>query len=80
MFKIRSKKKRKPIELKPLPTNCQSVFLLSKANGASYLGDHLPVNKWTWDWPTGTWLQDRREKLRTQGGENGPTNILANRK
>lgn len=39
------------------PTPWQLVFLLSKANGADYHGDRLPVYRWIF--PQRTWLQNR---------------------
>jgi hypothetical protein len=39
------------------PSFWQLVFLQSKANGASYRGDQLPRQNWSW--PKGTYLQQR---------------------
>ena len=35
----------------------QVVFLQSKANGCSYVGDTLPHTKW--QWPRDTWFQEK---------------------
>jgi hypothetical protein len=42
-------------------------------NNAPYYGDNLPAQNW--DWPRGTWLQERRRYLRrlpAKGSKNGP--------
>ena len=38
----------------------QLVFLQSKANGCSYLGEALPHAKW--HWPRDTWFQEQLEQ------------------
>ena len=40
----------------------QLIFLQSKVNRAAYDGDKLPTQNW--DWPKGTWLQNRLRFLR----------------
>jgi len=47
----------KSIEVKQKLTYWQSVFLQSKVNGASYNGEALPGQVWTW--PKDTYLQRR---------------------
>ena len=39
----------------------QLIFLQSRANGAAYDKDGLPVQKWAW--PQETWLQKRLRYL-----------------
>ena len=40
----------------------QLIFLQSKANNGAYNGDLLPSQMW--DWPEGTWFQERLRQLR----------------
>lgn len=40
----------------------QLVFFQSKVNGGHYKGDSLPQHRWSW--PSNTWFQLRREKLK----------------
>jgi len=40
----------------------QLIFLQSRANHGTYDGDRLPAQ--IWDWPQGTWFQNRRRHLR----------------
>ena len=40
----------------------QLIFLQSKVNRAAYDGDRLPSQNW--DWPQGTWFQNRLRYLR----------------
>ncbi len=40
----------------------QIIFMLSKVNGAIYLGEELPAQNW--DWPTNTWFQGRLRDVR----------------
>jgi len=40
----------------------QLIFLQSKVNRAAYEGDKLPTQNW--DWPKGTWFQNRLRYLR----------------
>ena len=47
----------KPIEVRYKPTYWQRVFLQSKVNGASYNGESLPGQ--VWSWPKNTYLQSR---------------------
>jgi hypothetical protein len=42
----------------------QTIFQLSKVNGAMYLGDTLPPQNWKW--PKNTWLQQRLRDLRLE--------------
>jgi hypothetical protein len=44
--------------------NWQTIFQLSKVNGALYLGDALPQQNWKW--PKNTWLQKRLRDLRLE--------------
>ena len=44
--------------------NWQTIFKLSKVNGAMYLGDMLPQQNWKW--PKNTWLQQRLRDLRLE--------------
>jgi len=59
----------KPIEVRRKLTYWQGVFLQSKANGASYNGEALPGQ--VWSWPKNTYLQ-RRLQLRQNLSDNGP--------
>jgi hypothetical protein len=38
------------------------IFLQSKVNNGVYDGDRLPMHNW--DWPKGTWFQERLRYLR----------------
>jgi len=40
----------------------QLIFLQSRANNGAYDGDSLPAQNW--DWPQGTWFQERLRYLR----------------
>ena len=42
----------------------QLIFLQSRANNWMYDGDSLPAQNW--DWPQGTWFQERLRDLRKQ--------------
>jgi hypothetical protein len=42
--------------------NWQQVFIQSRANGAVYLGDILPENKW--QFPRDTWLSRRLKEVK----------------
>ena len=44
------------------PSFWQLVFTQSKANGALYLGEHLPGRNW--EWPKDTYFQRRLQTLR----------------
>jgi hypothetical protein len=46
-------------------TDTQIIFLLSKANGGTYLGEHLPATQW--QFPKDTWFQKRLEELKEAG-------------
>jgi hypothetical protein len=46
-------------------TPWQIIFALSKANGGEYRGEELPEFH-GWQWPTGTYLQRRLEKLKQE--------------
>ena len=48
-------------------TSWQLIFLQSRANNAAYDGDYLPAQNW--DWPTGTWFQERLYYLRAERRE-----------
>lgn len=51
----------------------QLIFRQSRVNNGIYDGDRLPAQ--IWDWPQGTWLQERLRYLRhlpPNGSENGP--------
>jgi len=50
----------KSIEVRHKLTNWQWVFLQSKVNGASYNGEALPGQ--VWSWPKNTYLQQRMER------------------
>lgn len=41
-----------------------AVFSQSPANNATYLGENLPAQ--IWQWPSGTWFQNRVRYLRKQ--------------
>jgi hypothetical protein len=62
----------------------QLIFSQSKANGAQYEGEGLPVC--VWNWPTDTYLQRRRSSRRSTAlhtpthylcSESGPSDIAA---
>lgn len=59
----------KSIEVRQKLTYWQGVFLQSKVNGASYHGEALPGQ--VWSWPKNTYLQ-RRLQLRQNLSDNGP--------
>jgi len=59
----------KPIEARSKLSYWQGVFLQSKINGASYNGEALPGQLWSW--PKNTYLQ-RRLQLRQNVPDNGP--------
>lgn len=40
----------------------QLIFVQSRANNGAYDGDQLPAQ--LWDWPKGTWLQERLSFVR----------------
>jgi hypothetical protein len=42
------------------------IFRQSKANSGDYYGDFLAVQNW--EWPQGTWLQQRLRRLRAENG------------
>jgi hypothetical protein len=50
-------------------TKWQKVWAQSKANGAPYTGDALPVVKW--EWPTNTFLALRLRRVRKVKPING---------
>jgi hypothetical protein len=54
----------KPIETQHKLTYWQRVFVQSKVNGASYNGEALPGQ--VWSWPKNTYLQSRLQNQ--QGG------------
>jgi hypothetical protein len=54
------RQKMKSIEVRHKLTNWQWVFLQSKVNGASYNGEALPGQ--VWSWPKNTYLQQRMER------------------
>jgi hypothetical protein len=43
-------------------TSWQLIFLQSRVNNGAYNGDYLPAQRW--DWPIGTWFQERLYYLR----------------
>jgi hypothetical protein len=43
-------------------TSWQLIFLQSRVNDSAYIGDGLPAQ--SWDWPQGTWFQERLRYLR----------------
>ena len=59
----------KLIDVRGKLTYWQEVFLQSKANGASYYGEALPGQ--VWSWPKNTYLQ-RRLQLRQNVSDNEP--------
>lgn len=61
--------KMKSIEVRQKLTYWQGVFLQSKVNGASYHGEALPGQ--VWSWPKNTYFQ-RRLLLRQDLCDNGP--------
>jgi hypothetical protein len=61
--------KMKPIEVRRNLTYWQRVFVQSKVNGASYDGEELPGQ--VWSWPKNTYFQ-RRLQLRQDLCDNGP--------
>ena len=59
----------KSVEARRKLTYWQRVFVQSKVNGASYDGEALPGQ--VWSWPKNTYLQ-RRLQLRQNVTDNGP--------
>jgi hypothetical protein len=45
-------------------TTWQLIFSQSRANHGRYNGDSLPAGNW--DWPRGTWFQNRLHYLRAR--------------
>ena len=43
------------------------IFRQSKVNDGAYDGDRLAI-QYYWDWPRGTWLQERLRQLRNASG------------
>jgi hypothetical protein len=70
MMKIPFRKKRK-ISLEDLPPIVR-VFYNSKANGAAYSN---PPHRHRRIWPTGTWMQKRREDLKKKGNQMIPSDF-----
>ncbi|HEY2990802.1 MAG TPA: hypothetical protein VGL11_24020 [Candidatus Binatia bacterium] len=57
----------------------QLIFSQSRVNNGPYFGDILPAQNW--DWPQGTWLQERLRYLRKPAPHrNGPMVKWANGK
>src|SRR5712692_4810420 len=51
----------------------QIIFQQSRVNNGPYYGDRLPAQNW--NWPKGTWFQERLQYLRhlpANGSKNGP--------
>lgn len=48
-------------------SNWQKIFIQSRVNGGPYRGDQLPQHKW--EWPRGTWFQNRVCRVRLTGQE-----------
>ncbi len=44
----------------------QVIFEQSRVNNGAYDGDRLPAQNW--DWPQGTWFQERLRYLRRSNG------------
>jgi hypothetical protein len=55
------------------PSLWQLVFLQSKVNGATYHGEQLPRQNWSW--PNATYLQQR---LRLAKSEQAPDKVRLN--
>lgn len=55
------------------PSLWQLVFLQSKVNGATYHGEQLP--RQSWSWPNATYLQQR---LRLAKSEQAPDKVRLN--
>ena len=53
----------KSIDVRHKLSYWQWVFLQSKVNGASYYGDALPRQRWSW--PKNTYLQRRLGNIKT---------------
>jgi hypothetical protein len=49
-----------------LLTSWELIFLQSRVNNGGYDGDHLPTQNW--DWPRGTWFQERLRYLSVRRG------------
>jgi hypothetical protein len=45
-------------------TSWELIFLQSRVNHGAYDGDHLPTQNW--NWPRGTWFQERLYYLRAR--------------
>jgi hypothetical protein len=52
---------QKPVEEITM-TRWQSIFMQSPANSGFYYDDELP--RPTWQWPKGTWFQERLDYIR----------------
>jgi hypothetical protein len=49
----------------------KSIFAQSPANSGYYDETELPHSNW--DWPKGTWFQERRNYVRERRPNSGPT-------
>jgi hypothetical protein len=49
-------------------TSWELIFLQSRVNNGAYNGDHLPARNW--DWPRGTWFQERLRYISARGADN----------
>lgn len=58
-------------------TSWELIFLQSTVNNGAYDGDHLPEQ--TWDWPRGTWFQERLRYISARGGADRSQEAFANR-
>lgn len=52
----------------------QSIFFQSPVNSGWYDEDELPQQNW--DWPKGTWFQDRLDQVR----DHEPLNLRSHRR
>jgi hypothetical protein len=55
-------------------TSWEVIFLQSRVNNGAYEGDHLPAQNW--DWPRGTWFQERLYYLRARRRQIAQRNSL----
>ena len=58
-------------------TSWELIFLQSRVNNGAYNGDHLPAQNW--DWPRGTWFQERLRYISARGGADRSQEAFANR-
>ena len=58
-------------------TSWELIFVQSRVNNGAYDGDDLPATNW--DWPRGTWFQERLRYISARGGADRSQEGFANR-